>query len=337
MSPPLPLSKLIPAGQRRSKLRIAQPVLGCDWVAALSRFGLPSGLDSSSLEKRHSLQPNCRIQSCGESGARLGESGASLGERGASLGETRLREAWLWLLLWLTLGMLGIGGCSTQKFLVRRDTPANPLAISLQITSSQGPQISARTSSVLRRYALTEIYDNDPAVCLEELQSLLESEADGELVYSISELAYILGKRAENARDEARALDMYGVAVSNAYMYLFSSEFDPVRNPYDPQFRGACDLYNESLESTLRLVNATGQLHPGRSYKVATSRQTYEVATVVRGNWHNEDFERFEFVSDFKLDGLPSSGLTYGLGVPLIAVRKKGDPTILVRPTIPTA
>ncbi len=234
----------------------------------------------------------------------------------------------LWLALWLLAASLGTGsGCATQKYLVRRDTPANPLAIPLQIASSKGPQVSGRTSSVLRRYALTELYDNDPAVCLEGLQSLLESEVDGELVYSISELAYILGKRAEAQHNYSHALDMYGVAVSNAYMYLFSTEFDPVRNPYDPQFRGACDLYNESLESTLRLVNTQGQLHPGRSYKVTTGRQTYEVATVVRGNWHNEDFERFEFVSDFKLDGLPSSGLTYGLGVPLIAVRKPGDPS----------
>ncbi len=229
----------------------------------------------------------------------------------------------LLLLVWL----VSSSGCSAQKYLVRRDTPANPLAIPLQIASNKGPQVGPRTQSVLRRYALSEIYAQNPAACLDELQSLLESENDGELVFSISELAYILGKRAEKHRDRALALDMYGVAVSNAYMYLFSTEFDAVRNPYDPQFRGACDLYNESLESTLRLVNAQGELRPGMSYKVTTGKQTYEVATVVRGNWHNEDFERFEFVSDFQLDGLPSSGLTYGLGVPLIAVRKKGDPT----------
>lgn len=229
--------------------------------------------------------------------------------------------AWL-LAAWLVVST----GCSSQRYLIRRDTPANPLAIPLQITSQKGPQISDRTNHVLRRYALSEVYQEDPSDCLAQLQSLLETEIDGELVYSISELAYILGKRAEKQGANARALDMYGVSVSNAYMYLFSREFDPVRNPYDPQFRGACDLYNESLESTLRLVNAKGQLKPGRGYQVTTGEQTYEVATVVRGNWTNEDFEHFEFVSDFQLDGLPSAGLTYGLGVPLIAVRKKGDP-----------
>lgn len=207
-----------------------------------------------------------------------------------------------------------------------RDVPANPLAMQLQLSSKNGPQVSSRTESLLRRYDLLELYKSDIAACLESMQSLADSEPTGELVYSVAELAYIAGKRAEKEHNEALALDMHGVAVSNAYMYLFASEFDPIRNPYDPQFRGACDLYNESLESTLRLVNAKGQLRPGQSYTVTTGKQTYEVETTVKGNWRNEDFESFEFVSDYKLEKLELSGVSYGLGVPLIAVRRKNSP-----------
>jgi hypothetical protein len=44
----------------------------------------------------------------------------------------------------------------------------------------------------------------------------------------------------------------------------------------------------------------------------------------LRGPWHPEDLERLEFVSDFKLgDGLTNRHHTYGLGVPLIAVRRR--------------
>jgi len=154
---------------------------------------------------------------------------------------------------------------------------------------------------------------------------MLDVEVDSELVYGVSEMAYILGQRAEKNHNVALALDMYGVAVSNAYMFLFSGEFDTSRNPYDPQFRGACDLYNGSLESSLRLVNIKGQLKPGSSYEVTTGKQTYQVATILRGNWRNEDFERFEFVSEFELDKLVGTGTTYGIGVPLIAVRKAGN------------
>lgn len=229
--------------------------------------------------------------------------------------------------LWCALFVVvALSGCASQKYLIKRNTPFNPLQAQLSLSSRKGPEVSSRTHGVMRRYALLELYETEPQLCLEELQTLLETEMEGELVYAVSELAYVLGKRADLEEQESHALDMYGVAVSNAYMYLFSGEFDVVRNPYDPQFRGACDLYNESLESTLRLVNAKGQLQPGRSYEVATGKQTYEVHTLVRGQWSEEDFESFEFVSDYEVDGLPSTGLTYGLGVPLIAVRKKGDP-----------
>lgn len=228
-------------------------------------------------------------------------------------------------ILLLSVGFT-LAGCSTQRFLIKRDTPANPLGQQLKVYSSSGPVIGARTDSVLRRYALMELYEADPPACLQALQDLIDDDPSGELVYAISELGYVLGKRAQRRGVESEALDLYGVAVSNAYMYLFSAEFDTVRNPYDPQFRGACDLYNESLESTLRLINARGQLKPGYSYKLTTGKQTYEVACRVRGKWSNDDFERFEFVSDYELEGLPASGLTYGLGVPLIAVRKQGDP-----------
>lgn len=234
------------------------------------------------------------------------------------------RSMAIWVLQCVLL-FVPLSGCSTQRFLLRRDTPANPLESQLHVSSWSGPEISQRSQTTLRRFALAELYHKDPAKCLITMQTLLDSEVESGLVYSISELAYVLGKRAEREGREAEALDMYAVAVSNAYMFLFSSELDANRNPYDPLFRGACDLYNESLESTLRLVNAKGQLKPGHCYELTTGDETYEVHTLVRGQWNEGDFERFEFVSDYDVEGLPSSGMTFGLGVPLIAVRRRGE------------
>lgn len=234
---------------------------------------------------------------------------------------------WLRVVRLVILGCLAFSsaGCASHKYLVMRDAPANPLAMQLQLSSRQGPQVSSRTETLLRRYDLLDLYKSDLAACLEGMQLLAEREPNSELIYGLAELAYIAGKRAEKDHNEALALDMHGVAVSNAYMYLFGSAFDPIRNPYDPQFRGACDLYNESLESTLRLVNSKGQLKPGHSYTVTTGNQVYEVATIAKGNWRDEDFDHFEFVSDYKLNRLDVAGLTYGLGVPLIAVRRQGS------------
>jgi pimeloyl-ACP methyl ester carboxylesterase len=116
---------------------------------------------------------------------------------------------------------------------------------------------------------------------------------------------------------------MYTVSVSNAYLYLFCTDLDVSRNPYDPQFRGACDLYNTALEATLRLVSKQGNLKPGNSYRITTSKKDYDVQVVSRGSWHDADFESLKFCSEFQVKGLDSANVNYGVGVPMIAVRQE--------------
>ncbi|MEM7479460.1 MAG: hypothetical protein AAF483_31125, partial [Planctomycetota bacterium] len=78
---------------------------------------------------------------------------------------------------------MALTGCSGQQFLIRRSQPANPLTGRLQLDSYRGPKISGRTDSVLRRFALADIYNEDPKQCLEVMHELLESEVEAELVY----------------------------------------------------------------------------------------------------------------------------------------------------------
>ena len=151
------------------------------------------------------------------------------------VGSERARRAGLALLVAVVCQLLA--GWASQPYLIRRQTPANPLTAQLQIASRSGPQVSQRTSLVLRAM-LEELHRDDPLACLNAMQELIEAESDGELVYSISEVAYVQAKRLERHVARPKPLDLYGVAVSNAYMYLFSLEFDHIRNPYDPIFRG---------------------------------------------------------------------------------------------------
>ena len=61
------------------------------------------------------------------------------------------------------------------------------------------------------------------------------------------------------------------------------------------------------------------ELQPGSSYTIDTAVGTCEISAVIRGSrWKNEDFDHFEFASDYRLDGLRNQYRTYGLGVPLI-------------------
>ncbi len=218
--------------------------------------------------------------------------------------------------------LLATGGCATQKFLSMRAMPLNPLATQLHLVSRTGPQISERTMTLLRHYALQDIYKRDPDACLAQLQDLTATEKGAEKIHAVAELAYILGLRADRSKDFGKALDMYSVSVSNAYIYLFCPDLDVSRNPYDPQFRGACDVYNSALEATLRLVNRRNHLRPGQTYDIETKERRYGVQVVARGNWQEDDFDHFEFCSDYKVEGLDSTNVGYGIGVPMIAVRK---------------
>jgi len=236
--------------------------------------------------------------------------------RAMSAGDRRTARAIsLALLLWSAVA----SGCAGTNYVSLRHAPQNPLSGPLKLLSFQGPRATARTEQLLRRYDLSK---SDVEQRLARLQDEIAAEPQPEKLYAFAELAYIGGKRAEALRNEALALDLYGASVAHAYWYLLDPQLDRFRNPYDPQFRGACDLYNGSLEAAMRIVSRNGQLLPGHTYTIRTRNQLFKVAIVSRGRWHPEDFEQLKFVSDYEINGLTNRHHTYGLGVPLIAVRR---------------
>ncbi|MGE3779522.1 MAG: esterase/lipase family protein, partial [Pirellulaceae bacterium] len=210
-------------------------------------------------------------------------------------------------------------GCSSPSYLARRSEPFNPLSATLQLVSWSGPKPSERSQKLLRRYDLDEANGDER---LRQLETEVAKEPNPEKLYAFAELAYIEACRADKRKDRGRAVDLYGAAVAHAYWYLFDVDHDLMRNPYDPQFRGACDLYNEALEGALRIAKQEGELRPGRRYRLANGRQKFDIDVVLRGPWHDDDFDKVEFVSDFEIKGLANRHHTYGLGVPLIAVRR---------------
>ncbi|WP_235935386.1 esterase/lipase family protein [Candidatus Laterigemmans baculatus] len=221
----------------------------------------------------------------------------------------------------LTL-VLAISGCASTQYLTLRSTRENALAGTLKLVSRQGPQIRDRTAHLLRRYGLSDQYAKDPVGTIEALRTRTDAADADERKFAVAELAYIEGKRAERERQIGQALDHYAVTLISSYDYLFSEDYSATRNPYDPQFRGACDLYNEALEDTLRLLCAEHQLRPGQNYTIQTGKREFTIETKMRGSWSAEDFDHFEFVSDYQIQTLNNRHKTYGLGVPLIAVRK---------------
>jgi pimeloyl-ACP methyl ester carboxylesterase len=218
------------------------------------------------------------------------------------------------------LAALVLSGCATNTVSLR-PVPKSPLADEFDLASYSGPKASERTLQLLRVYNLSNELGGDCRPVLKRLQAINDREPSAEIAYAMSEVAFLGAKRLET-HDKRATLDLYGASVLHACDYLFDPRFAATRNPYDPNYRRACDLYNGALESALRIVCANKELVPGATKTINTASGAWDITcTLQGGRWQPEDFERFEFVSDWKVNGLKNLYLTHGLGVPLIAVR----------------
>lgn len=212
-------------------------------------------------------------------------------------------------------------GCSTRKWVQLKSTPGGPLAAVARLTQPP-PQPSRRTRQLLRRADLPRYGERDPRELLIELQSRFAASPDLEQLYSLAEIAHLTARRKQAGNPDA-ALELHLAAVAHAYAYLFDPRFDGVRQPYDPQFRGAVELYNESLGAVLRALRRKGQFHPGVAVP-ARGPAGLEIQFVNRTRrWHDADFADFEFADDYDVVGLKNHYRGRGVGVPLIAIRKR--------------
>ena len=233
-----------------------------------------------------------------------------------------------WRLALVGLLVASVVGCASSRGVSLRSAPQSPLVDRLKLTSYWGPQASPRTMQTLRVCNLADDLAENPQGVLESLQALIDREPSAERVYAFAELAYLEAKKAEEG-NKRLAMDLYGASVLHTYEYLFDDRFAYMRNPYDPQYRGACDLYNGALEGALRIACENKSLVPGNAQTIHTAAGIWNITCVLRGTgWRADDFGTFEFVSDYEIKGLTNHYRTHGLGVPLIAVRRSyaGEP-----------
>ena len=219
-------------------------------------------------------------------------------------------------------------GCasSRNKWVALRATPRNPLTDTLGLLTRQGPKPTERTIQLLRRYDLEDELSSDRAALLARLDQIDRQEPNRVNAYALAELAYVGAKREEQAKHNDHALELYGSAVVHAYRYLFDDKYGEPSNKYDPKFRQACDLYNAALEGALRIIQTKGNLRPGTSQVIQTANHNCQLDIQLQSaDWHVEDFDHFEFVTDYEVHGLRNHYHNFGLGVPLIAVRRKHE------------
>lgn len=203
-----------------------------------------------------------------------------------------------------------------------RKRPRNPLESTLNLVGRGGPQASERTQQVLRRYDLADAYEDDADSAVDKLFELTKVYPSYEIRYAAAELAYIRGEAARRKGKQDIAAQWFTASLAESYHYLFDDPQRSQRNAFDPAFRQVCDLYNQSLEGMLRILDDKGMLVPNKVYDVSNEQRKLKFAIRVNGRWRDHNFSDIQFVSDMDVKGLANKYRTFGLGVPLIAVRE---------------
>ena len=183
---------------------------------------------------------------------------------------------------------------------------------------------SERTRLFLRQYDLWRRYQSEPVAAIEVIQRNCRRHPTMSQVHALAELAKIEADWAKEQGKTERAAQMYAVSVVQAYRFLFDPDLNLSRNAYDPQFRSICDIYNRSLAGLLRIL-CLGEgecFQPGQTRQIGNVNLGLEFQVQIEGRWRAEEFDRFELVDDYEMKGIDNSYQTFGLGVPLIAVRK---------------
>jgi hypothetical protein len=223
--------------------------------------------------------------------------------------------------LWRAAAFANLGGSENLVEVDRVGQSSVPMSIQRLWARPAVP--SQRTALLLRRFNLTDVYETKPDEVIRWLHQLVENGPTLEEVHALAELAEKQASWSAAKGETERASRLYSTAIVHAYHFLFNADLNIARNAYDPQFRSICDVYNRSLEGLLREVLAHESFGQGYRVQLGSDQQSIDLEIKIEGRWRDQLFERFELVSDYKTKGFESEHRTYGLGAPLIAVRKK--------------
>lgn len=180
--------------------------------------------------------------------------------------------------------------------------------------------VSFRTEQLMRRYDLDRAFRRDPARVLQVLDRQARRRPNPEIVFALAELCHLTGQKLEQ-RSRPEALRMYLGAAAYAYFYLFDPSVHDDVNQYDPRFRLACDLYNQSLARCIGLAQKE-RIRLEDALRLEFVQGPIDIRVIRNGFlWNDQDFGYFLQARDYEVVGLDNHYHTYGLGVPLIAVR----------------
>jgi pimeloyl-ACP methyl ester carboxylesterase len=214
----------------------------------------------------------------------------------------------LFALCWIIL--LLSAGCETPVSVERLDAgAANRQLIANVLTTDE---LSPSARNVLRRWVLSERFDDDPAGAIAALHGIAtDGRGDQDEVITLAEMAYLYGEKTHQR-------PYYLAAAVYSFAFLFPEKgFEPP-SPYDPRLRLAADLYSLGIvhgfasadDTTMEFRSGSYDLPFGR-VQVAINPSAFE--------WRNRRIVALTPVQEVEIRGLANRYRRAGVGAPLAA------------------
>ena len=211
-------------------------------------------------------------------------------------------------------------GCAPTYVRVRH-APFDQVAERLKVETGSRFEPGTLTQTFLKQHGIHCNHGRKCGCSIESVQRVEAGQPTLKGQFALAELRY-LAAMASQKRDPATASELYFDAAAAAYFVVSGLKHSP---HWTPKFESATlQLYNSSVEGLLRLASDDGKFEPGYIIHLPISGRDLSINVRETGaGWHARDFDRFEFVSDYDIkDELTRRG-QLGLGVPLIAVRRR--------------
>jgi pimeloyl-ACP methyl ester carboxylesterase len=219
---------------------------------------------------------------------------------------------------------LVLAGCASGISV--RETDRSPLFAGWRASALSQSDLSPRTQQTLRQLDLVNLYRRNGRDAYDRLHRLAVADPQPDLLFALAEVSFQLGRDLEK-REDCEAVAFYYLSAGYAYHYLFDGPEQGDGGAFDPRFRLACDLYNNGLGKCIRAAQRVGRLDPSKQLRVPCAGQEFTLSVQHHGfQWRSEEFGPLLFAADYEVVGLANHHRTYGLGVPLIGLRRADAP-----------
>jgi pimeloyl-ACP methyl ester carboxylesterase len=138
----------------------------------------------------------------------------------------------------LTASLLLASACSLPVTVKRGDPEVAQRRLTGTVLTTG--ELSIASENTLRRYLLTERFEDAPEHALVELHAAAVRDDNPNALFVLSELSFYYAK-------ETGKQSYYLASAVYAYAFLFPDGADTPPSPVDPRLRMACDFYNRSL------------------------------------------------------------------------------------------